>query len=65
LALEVLGKQILFFIDSRDAYSVLPAFAGELSSQTAIVVELIEKEKKKKNLTPPLPCHIETHFFYA
>jgi hypothetical protein len=38
VTLEVLGKQILFFIDMEAYYSVLPAFVGKPSSQTTIVV---------------------------
>jgi hypothetical protein len=58
--LEVLGKQILLLIDMGVHYPVLSAFAGKLSSQTAIVVD---GKNQIRNFTPPLPCHIETQFF--
>jgi hypothetical protein len=41
-------------------YPVLSAFAGKLSSQTAIVVD---GKNQIRNFTPPLPCHIEIQFF--
>jgi hypothetical protein len=54
VALEVLGKQILFLI-------VLPPFAGKPSSQTVIVVG-VDGRNQIKNFTPPLTCCIETQF---
>jgi hypothetical protein len=44
VALEVLGKQIQFLIDTEVHYSVLPVYAGKSSSQTAIVVQVDEKK---------------------
>jgi hypothetical protein len=46
VALEVLGKQILFLIDTRVHSSVLHAFAGKTSSQNMIVVGV---DGKKSN----------------
>jgi hypothetical protein len=62
VSLEVLGKQILFLIDTRVHCSVLPAFSGKPLSQTAIVV-MVDWKNKIRNFTSLLPCHIDTQFF--
>jgi hypothetical protein len=64
VALEVLGKQILFLINMEVHYSVLPAFVGKPFSQTVIVIGF-DGKKQIKNFTFPFLCCIESQFFYA
>jgi hypothetical protein len=62
VALEILGKQIQFLIDSAAHYSVLPAYVGKPSTQITIIVG-VDGKNRITNLTSLFPCYIEAQFF--